>query len=49
MIKINKITNYVVTSALVTATLSCSKKPYKLMPKDLPQHSIIDTNSKNNL
>lgn len=25
------------------------KGKVKLMPKDLPQHSIIDTNSKNNL
>ena len=40
MIKINKITNYVVTSALVTSTLSCSKKPYNLMPKHLIPHKI---------
>lgn len=32
--RINKITNCVLASALMTATTSCSKKPFKLMPKD---------------
>ncbi len=34
MIKINKITNYVVASALITASTSCSKKPLRQMSKD---------------
>ena len=32
--RINKIANCILASALMTATTSCSKKPFKLMPKD---------------
>ena len=32
--RINKITNCVLASALITASTSCSKKPFKQMAKD---------------
>lgn len=32
--RINKITNCVLVTALITASTSCSKKPFKPMPKD---------------
>lgn len=36
--RINKITNCVLASALIAASTSCSKKPFKQMPKDrIPQ------------
>lgn len=42
------LTEYIIT-IIENIDIKDIKGKVKLMPKDLPQHSIIDTNSENNL